>query len=540
MTGADLIVEFLQGQGVSFISTLSGNGLDPLYAACHRAGMRLVDFRNEQAASYCAEAYAKLTRHIGVCAVSSGVAHINAMAGLANAYYDGAPLLLITGASERSHRDAGSFQDIDQVALAAPICKYSRYVDQASRIPYYLHEALSRALLGRPGPVHLTVPVDVLRQETGALEMPEGNIAPPRSAGDPGLIRAAADRLHRAERPLVVAGSGAFYAEASPALDRFARQMQVPVVVPIWDRGTVERSAPYFMGVIGAASGEPPLLPDADLVLLLGAQVDYRMGYLEPPAIAGGAQVVRVDVDPSLLYQGVQPDLAIQGDPASVLEALTDELAARQATPCIRWLAEARRRRQAFGARWSYLPPSPPLTGQHIVQAVRPLLDENTLFLIDGGNIGQWAHMLLADRYPGHWLTCGASGVVGWGIGGAIGAKLAFPERPVLLLSGDGSFGFTPADLETAVRHCTPFTAVVADDRAWGIVASGQRARRSDEPLLACELGPARYDRVAEGFGALGLRVDGAGAILPAVQQGLAARRLAVVHVPIERGGPAN
>jgi len=544
LTQADLVVQTLKDYGVPFVTTLSGNGTDPLFMACARNGMRLVDFRNEQAAAYAADAYARLTGKLGVVLVSSGIAHVNALAGLLNAYFDGAPVLLITGASDYHYADAGRFQDLDQPALAAPICKYAKEVARADRTLFYLHEAIGRALAGRPGPVHLTIPTDVLQAETTPQRYPrlraEAGIAQPRAAGDPGLIAAAADILAQAQSPLLVQGSGAFYARAANALDRLAGKMHLPVVVPIWDRGVIEKPAPYFLGVIGAASGGPELLADADTLILVGSQVDYRIGYAEPPAVRPEARIIRIDAAPESLKQGVEPDVAILGDPGSVLTALADELERRQARPYSTWLEEARRRDREFRSRWQTVPPAPPMIGHHIVEALRPLAhDSETLFLIDGGNIGQWAHMVLGDRYPSNWLTCGASAVVGWGLPGAIGAKLAEPQRPVVLLSGDGAFGFTVAELETAVRQNTPFVVVIADDQAWGIVVSSQVRAFGPENVLASRVGPVRYDVVAQGFGALGLVAEKPADILPAVREGLASGRPTVVQVPIAVQGPS-
>lgn len=544
MNGADLLVALLKAREVPCVFTLSGNGLNPFYLACRRGGLPIVDFRNEQAASYAADAYAKLTRRLGVCAVSSAVAHVNAGAGLMNAFFDGTPFLLITGASGRERADAGRFQDVEQVPIVASLCKYAKEVDRAERVGFYLHEACARALAGRPGPAHLTIAMDTLNAEVGQPEEWQLRAAPavvaPLAGPDPGTVAVAADLLQRAERPLLIAGSGVFYAQAGPALHELASAYQIPVQVPIWDRAQIASPTPYFQGVIGAVSGGVRLLEDADLVLMVGAQVDYRTGYLEPPAIGAATKIVRIDVDPAALRQGVEPDLAIHADPRSALVALAAELGRREARPFAAWRSEARRRYQEFRRRWDEPVPAAPMTGRHVVDALRPLLDEETLFLTDGGNIGQWVHLALGNRYPENWLTCGASGVVGWGLGGAIGAKLAFPNKPVVLLSGDGSFGFTVAELETAVRHCLPFVAIVADDRAWGIVKSGQHRQYGDEGVLGCHLGPVRYDLVAEGFGALGLRAERPEEILPAVRRGLASGRPTVVHVPIAHGGPAD
>ncbi len=546
MTGADILVHCLAQRGVGFVTTLSGNGLDPFYEACRQAGLRLVDFRNEQAAAFAADAAARLTGRLGVCAVNAAVGHANALIGVVNAWFAGAPLLLISGSSDHARSDMGKFQDMDQLPLVAPLCKYARLVDRPERIPFYVHEACARATAGRPGPVHLTVPSNVLMAETAPPISRPATLAAgearPRAAADPACIAEAAALLARAERPLIVAGSGVFYARAQAALDAFARAWGIPVVVPIWDQGVVSRPSEQFLGVLGGFAGGPRLLPDADLVLLVGARVDYRVGYGEPPGLSLDARLIRIDVEASELRQGREPDVAILADPASGLTALGEALARQGCRPRREWLAEAQRRDRVFRRPWSEpAAAASPITGQHIVDALRPFLSDELLFLIDGGNIGQWAHMVLAaDRYPGHWLTCGPSGVVGWGVPGAIAAKLAYPDRPVLLLSGDGAIGFAIAELETAVRQDTPFVVVLADDRAWGSVVTGQEKRYGSEGVVASRLGPVAYDLVARGFGADGVQVEHADEIGPAVERGLAAGRPTLIHVPFAGGGPAG
>jgi acetolactate synthase-1/2/3 large subunit len=178
------------------------------------------------------------------------------------------------------------------------------------------------------------------------------------------------------------------------------------------------------------------------------------------------------------------------------------------------------------------------MTGHHLIEGLRGVLTDETIFLIDGGNIGQWAHVLLWDRYPGHWLTCGASAVVGWGLPAAIGAKLLHPARPVLLLSGDGAIGFTITELETAVRHRAPIVVVVADDEAWGIVASDQK-RSWGEPIASL-LGPVDYARVAQGFGARGVTVSKPDQLAPAIREAFASGQPTLIEVPIALRAPTD
>ncbi|MGQ9781769.1 MAG: thiamine pyrophosphate-binding protein, partial [Nitrososphaeria archaeon] len=541
--GSDLLVEELKRYGVEWVAVLCGNGLDPFLVSCCKIGIRVVDTHNEQAAAYMADTYARLTGKIGVCAVSSGVAHANAMTGIVNSFFDGAPVLLITGASHGFGAGRGVFQELDQPGLAAPVCKYSKTVRKVEDLKFMLNQALNAALSGRYGPVHLTVPLDVME---GTLEQNQGSYATqqffPKSSPmlDSEVAHKVSELIRDSQRPLLIAGTGVFYAQAQKELIAFSEVTGVPIVTPIWDRGSVDRPHPNFMGVVGAASGEPRLLADADLILMAGGQVDYRVGYLSPPAIQEDAKIIRLDWDPNRLYQGVEPELALFVDLSKGFEQITQQYSNMGANPHSEWLREARERSRRFRERWVEAPvPDSPMTGRHIVDAIRPLLDEDVVFLIDGGNIGQWAHMALAsDRYPGSWLTCGASAVVGWGLPGAMAAKLTFPDKKVLLLSGDGSFGFTITELEAAIRQRLPFVAVVANDSSWGIALCAQKKSYGGEGTIATKTSEIRFDKIAEAFGAFGINVEEPKKIKDIVREGFARDRPTVINVPISVAGP--
>jgi acetolactate synthase-1/2/3 large subunit len=544
MTGADVLIRDLKEAGVPCIYTLCGNGLEPILTACHRAGMRVIDTRNEQAAAYMADTAGRLTRRVGVVATSSGVAHLNALTGVCNAWFDGSPMLLITGATDSATAGRGNFQDMDSVALSRPICKYAQGVNRPERISPDVREALRIALTGRPGPVHLTIPMDVLRAETRGSSGGRSEIQPLayncRAAADPAAIQEAAGLIQKARRPLLVAGSGAFYAEASQTLAHLARLLKAPVTVPIWDRGAVEKAIPEFVGVIGSASGEPRILPDADLVILAGVRVDYRLGYLEPPAVSRKAKIIRIDPDPQEMVQGIRPEVSLLGDVRTVFSQLIKVLRTKGHEGSFAWLAAARKRDRAFRKKWISSPLQSPLlpTGRHIVEVLRGVVDERTFFLVDGGNIGQWVHMAMADRYPERWITCGASGGIGWGIPGAMAVRSLFPKDPILVLSGDGSATFTIAELETATRQGLPFVCVIADDKAWGIVVSNMR--KMGKPMVGAKLGPIRFDQIAEGFGARGLRIEDPRELPKAIREGFRADRPTLIHIPIETAGPSD
>jgi acetolactate synthase I/II/III large subunit len=539
MTGAEVFARELRRRGVRFVSTLCGHGMDPLDEAFEQAGIRLVDVRNEQAAGYIAEAAGRLSRRVGVCAVSSGVAHLNALTGVANAHFDGAPMLLITGCGPTETIGLGHFQDFDQLAAANSLCKYVKLIDRPERIQQYLHEAFSAATTGRPGPVHLTFPLDVQEAEVtiGAVQI-HRPVSVPESLPGPMELNRIASMLSESEQPLIVAGSGLYYDKGERALQSFSTAFDVPVVVPIWDRGAIPEPMDTFMGVLGAATGGPDLLSDADLILMLGARCDYRVGYLQQPEISDHAAIVRVDADASELDQGTGAHVTVQASPRVFLSDLRT-ICEDFVPPKIDWMADARSRKDAHRKR--VISTKRPEEGCHaldVVNAIGKVMTSDTTLVVDGGNIGQWAHQVLNDRYPGHWLTCGASGVVGYGIPGAMAARLLDPERPVILLSGDGASTFTIAELETASRQNIPFVMVVADDTSWGITLTGHEKKFGRG--ITSELGPIDFVMLARSLGALGVRVDSPEGIEPAIREALTAPQPTVIHVPIVQGNPAH
>jgi len=544
LNGAEFIAKSLKSFGVEFVSTLCGNGLHLLYPELVKAGIRLIDVRHEQAAAYIADSYARATGKVGVCIVSSGVAHSMALSGLANSYFDRAPVLLITGASSGYGCGMGVFQEFDQAGLASPICRYSETVASVEELSFKLEQALSLALAGTPGPVHLTVPENVLRDEinhTAFKHSVSESLSHLGRIGDRALCKAV-ELLDRSSRPLLIVGGNLFYCgrEAAEEVLRFSKTFSIPFMVPIWDRGVVDEPSENFLGVIGAASGSPRILDDVDLIILVGARVDYRVGFLKPPNVREDVKVLRVDVDAHQLFQGIEPDVPVLADPSTTFRKIREEALRRGVQPKKDWLSESRERYLIFRRRFENVPNEVDgrLTGKGLVEVIKPFTKE-TLFLIDGGNIGQWVHVL-ADAYPRSWITCGASGVVGWGLPGAIGAKLAYPEKDVLLLSGDGAFGFTLGELYTAIKHNINFVSVVAVDEAWGIVVSSQKRLVGENGVIASYLPNIRYDRVAEAFGAKAFFIEDAASLRKAIIEGFESGKPAVIHVPIAWGGPRD
>ena len=540
MNGAQWVVRALWDRGVEYVFTLCGNGLSPFLDACLDSGVRVIDVRNEQAAAYMADTWGRMTRKLGVAAVSSGPGHTNALTGLANSFWDGGPMLLISGCSPQQTRGMDNFQEIRQVAMAAPVCKYANLVRDVRVLQHEVNTALSAAVTGRPGPVHLTIPVDVLSAEVDESALLRQDLLPVEVVqvcpGDGDLARDAVAMLASAEKPFIIVGSGVFYAQAWDALAEFAQLTQIPIVSHIWDRCCVERPIPQYMGVTNVDLNRAlALLSQADVVLVVGARIDYRVSFGRPPGFRANARVIRVDIEPSEINRTVVPDVGIVGSPRSVLQQMTEEARRLTRWSNEEWLAQVRASHDSLLVEWAKLGHEDvcPLPGIRICREIKPFLDRDITFLLDGGNIGRWAHMALYDRHPSYWFTCGASGAVGWGLPGAVAAKLARPDHPLLLLSGDGAAGFTVTEIETALRFGTPYVAVIAHDGAWGIVADGQDERRR----VASEFGEIRFDRVAQALGAEGVFIQDPKELAPCIERALQADTVVVIHVPTQLAG---
>jgi len=540
MNCAQWFVRTLKDRGVERVFVLCGNGLNPLLDACLDQRMPVVDVRNEQAAAFMADLYGRMTGRLGVAFVSSGPGHTNALTGLTNAAWDGGPMMLVSGCSPAATVGLDHFQELDQVAMAAPVCKYASFVTSPANLKTDAERAFSAAVSGRPGPVHLTIPEDVLKAPALPRVMGprvrEPAAVVQSSPGDPGLVRDAVKLLSKAKRPLIIVGSGGFYANAGCALEEFAGRTGIPIISQLWDRGCVENVIPQYIGVSTAELNDAfPLVAECDVALVLGARVDFRLGYGRPPVFGKDAQLIRVDFDPNEITRTVQPEIGIVGDVRSVLQQMLEEARAVKTWTNKRWLSRLRKAHDDYSHMWRTMGHEEdwPLPGFRICLEMERFLDSDITFLLDGGNIGRWVYTVLYNRHPARWGTCGISGVIGWGLPGAMLSNYARPGKPVLLLSGDGSAGFTITEIETALRFGTPYVAVIAHDSAWGIVVDGQPKGRA----VASELGEIRFDKVAEALGARGVYIERASQLAPAIEEGLSLDTVTVIHVPTVRCG---
>jgi acetolactate synthase-1/2/3 large subunit len=524
VTGAVLLARALARARVGPIFTLSGNQILPLYDAGLDVGLRFVDGRHESAVAHMADAWGRLTGQPGVCLVTAGPGHTNALTGLATARFAESPMLLLSGGSLLSKEGRGGFQEIDQVASARPLCKAAWQARSAGELPALIARAWRTALEGTPGPVHLTLPVDVLQQTAGeaSATLPaEAELLPASVPAAPVAVAQAVALLAEAKRPLMLASPSAWRGEAGDRLRALLDLTRVPGFVVESPRGLTD---PALHGV-GAEFAR------ADAVLLLGPQ-DFAVGFAGQAAL-GAARLIQVAPTAAEIGRSRPVEVGLIGDAHGVLEQLL--AAARERSwPASGWRDELEAagwegvRRLAACERADDQPIHP----LRLAAAVRDLLDDGDSVALDGGEFGQWARWAIGARRFATVLN-GKLGGIGPAIPFAIAAQLARPARRSVAFLGDGTFGFHGLELDTAVRFGLPIVAVVGNDAGWAAERHRQRQLYGPDRLVAADLLPTRYDRVAEALGCHAEHVERPEELRPALERAFNSGGPACVNVAI-------
>jgi acetolactate synthase-1/2/3 large subunit len=524
-TGAVRLVEALVAGGVPHLFSLSGNQILSVYDATIGRDISIIHTRHEAAAVHMADAWGRLTERPGVALVTAGPGHLNAISALYGAQMAESPVVLLSGASPRRQRGRGAFQEVDQVSAARPVVKAAWSVDDPARVGADVAHALALAGSGRPGPVHLSLPGDVM-EGPAADVVPEASPAAAASAAHGGLgereVLALVAMLAEAKRPLVLTGPAFGRGPRRAAVERLAALTGAPALAIESPRGLND---PWLRGAA-------PLLAQADLVVLLGKPLDFSLRFGQ--GLARGCRVAALDVAPPAA--GERVTLAAAVDPALALERLT-AVAATRAWPSSSWRDEVESARRASPPGWDALRGSDraPIHPLRVCAALAPHVEAGAVLVSDGGEFGQWVQ---AGLEPRERLINGLAGSSGSALPMAVAARLACPERPVIAAMGYGTFGFHAFELDTALRHGLPVTAVVGNDARWNAEHTLQLRQYGAERTVGCELRPSRYEQVAVALGGHGELVERAADLEPALGRALAAGRPACLNVLIE-GLPA-
>jgi acetolactate synthase-1/2/3 large subunit len=536
-TGGRLICKALKLEGVRNIFGLAGDHILPTLDVMADEDFRIIDTRHEQAAVHMADAWSRITETPGVCMYTTpGFA--NAIPGLTNAMHSEAPVISIAGCADGRDLGRGAQQEIDQVGMAAPVCKASFMVHDISRIPEFIARAIRLAFSGRRGPVHLTIPIDLQEQTVDedqvVFAVADQYRGKATILAQPALVRQAIELLRHAQKPLVIAGSAAGYTLSGEILQRFVETTRLPVLTEEQSRGLISDNHPYAFGFFERGLNRAASkVRDADLVLLLGRKQDFTIGFCRPPHVAAGAKIIQIDPSPLEIARNRGVAVGMVGDVSSVLEQMTSE-AQTHTWKELPWLEELRDARRAQ-AQWAenLAVGETPMHALFVHRVVQSMLQSDDCLVFDGGDFCHFGRSYLPALKPKRWLYVSSLGMLGSALPSALAAKVAYPDSRVIMLGGDGSFGFNAMEFDTAVRHKLNIVAVLGNDSAWGIdrqIQLGLYGR-----AVATDLLQTRYDQVVQGLGGYGEFVARAEELEPGLRRAFAAGKPALVNVAVRQ-----
>src|SRR6266403_1039314 len=506
--GGRVVARALKREGVPFVFTLCGGHVMSIYDGCLDEGIGIVDVRHEQSAAHAADGWARVTGQPGVAIVTAGPGLTDAVTGVATAWRANIPMVVIGGQAPRFFQDMGGLQ----------------YVASAFRV----------ATTNVPGPVFLEMPLDLLfdNLEESEVVVPERSRTEAGVAPDPRYVERAFDLLRGAQRPVCLVGSQLFWSRRREAYSEFVRTFGMPIYVNGQARGSLDPEDPHWF-----LQTRKDALKRADVVLIFGTPLDFRIGYGRGSHINEAAKLIHVDLDGRELGKNRGCDVGIIGDTGLVMEALTDCARAARWKPELSagWLGELRALERK---KWEGLAPQltsdeTPINPLRLCAEVDRLLTPDTIVIGDGGDFVGSAANVLRPRGFGHWLDAGPLGTLGAGPGYAMAAKLASPKSDVIIMYGDGAFGLNMMEFEACVRQKINIVGVIGNDAAWTQILRGQVQMYGPDRAPASRLAYSRYDRMIEALGGHGEWVERPEEIRPALERALGAGKPAVVNVKI-------
>jgi len=546
MNGAEALVRCLIEEGVRYVFGVPGDQINPITDAIYRlggdTGMKFITTRHEQAAAHMADAWARVTGEPGVCLGTVGPGVADLVPGVYPAWADSVPIIVLGAQNQtwRCYPEHGSMQSLDQVTLMTPVTKWRALVNDVRRMPHLVNMAFRAATSGRPAPVYLDLPSNVLCDKIDSEACPILPLQRYRATAAPvaeaSLIEQAADMLVQAEYPLLHAGGGVLRGSAWDEALELAQYLSAPVTTSLGARGAIPEDHPLCL--IASSYGAITAQSQADLVLLVGG----RMGDIDfwgRPPIWGEydkQRFVQIDIEPQNIGLNRPVDLALVGDAKGTLRALLEAVKERTAPR-----AESPRFQAARDAQQTWLDgweegahsDQSPIHPLRLMREVRQFFPRNAIFAQDGGTTGVWAFYQNRIYEPRSFLWAADSGHLGTGVPYAVAARLARPDLPVYCITGDGSFGLNGMEMETALRENAPIVVVIANDQAWGMIKGGQKLVYN-ERYVGVDFTDARYDKLAEALGCYGERVTEPGQIRPALQRAVDSGLPAVLDVILD------
>ena len=526
--GSYLIARTLKEEGVDTLFYLMGGPNFDIVMAAEDFGIRCIDFRHEQAAAFAAHAYARVTGKPGVCTAASGPGTLNLLTGVYTAAIDCAPMVILGGAGPVHEIGRDAFQEVDQVGIMEPMMKWVHQTTQAARYPEVVSMAFRKATTGRPGPVYIDCGADVLYEEVEE----EDAVAPYRAerrsrpAAEADVVRETIDMLAAAERPMIFAGGGAFFSGAAEELTQFVDLTSTPFYTAPMSRGLVAEDH-----VVSFQAARSTAMRETDFVLVVGTRLNWMVQYGH--RFNQNATVVQIDIDPAELGHNRDIDLGIVGDAKTVMSQLIAEAQNREADWAGRlesdWITRLRDVEDQRTTQGSVLQNSDqrPMHPLRLCKEIREFLDRDAIVSVDGNEILHFGRQSIPTFEPGHRLNSGVTGTMGVGLPYGIGAKLAKPDKQVLVLHGDGSMGMNAMELDTCVRHNIPVVTVISNNAGW-------TARTPDKRKPGRELGYTNFDGMARELGGYGETVEDPNEVKAALQRAFDSGKPAVINAIVE------
>jgi 2-hydroxyacyl-CoA lyase 1 len=531
--GAALLARSLKQQGVDFMFGVVGFPVDRLARDAQDAGIKYVGMRNEQAASYAAQAASYILGRPQACIVVSGPGVIHGLAGLANAKSNCWPMILIGGASAINQNGMGAFQEENQVEIARQVSKYAHALDRADRIPYYVEQAVRTCINGRPGPAYLDAPDDVLTAEVSLADLKEVGVVPdpPRSGVPERDIQAAIAALKSAERPLVIVGKGMAWSRAENEVLEFVEKTQLPFLPTPMGKGVIDDDH-----TLAISPARTLALREADVVLLLGARLNWILHFGKPPRWSEDVRIIQVDIAAEEIGNNVPTEVALVGDGAAIVAQLNQALDEDgwQYPGETTWRSQLSTKVDENVEISAQLmaDQSTPMNYYRPLQAIRDTLPEDTIIVSEGAGTMDIGRTVLPNHGPRTRLDAGSYGTMGVGLGFAIGASVASPGKRIVTLEGDAAFGFSGMEYETMVRHNLPITIIVINNN--GIGGGIAELPKDGDPPPNVYTPDARYERITDMFGGRGYYVTEPDELEPALTEANMGEGPAVVHIRID------
>jgi len=527
VSGGQLAAESLIKRDVKHIFTLSGGHITPIYQYLENSSVNLFDTRHEQAAVFMAEAWGKMTRKPGVAMVTAGPGFTNALTGIASAFFSNTPLVLISGCVGLDNKEKLDLQDMHQAPVIAPMVKKALICHKAERVPEYMDIAFRTAMAGRPGPVYLELPVDVLNTEVDLSTVKKGQTHVDASPVDLEKARQVMEMIQAAKKPVVIAGTGVWQSGAENDLVEFIEGSGVPVFTSLSGRGTISDTHRLcFEGALAIRPGGAfAAYLETDLVILLGTRIGlyYLFGEIFNP----NAKMIQVDIEPEEIGRNRNIDLPVVSDVGALLKECnrlirTEEMSERLQKRFAPWIIdmETANHQGKDSAKEDWKNNGVPIHPLRLAREIDRFMDQKgDIVVADGGDTTTWMGMTRVMRQPGHYLDYGIYGSLAVGLPYANAAKLLYPEKRVCLITGDGSVGFNFMEFETAIRKKLPIVVVISNDLGWGMIRHSQEIRIGHAIEAGTHIGKVDYHKMVTALGGKGMFVERPENIRPALEE---------------------